>query len=70
MIKVTLNGTPKSFSSATVTAIKVLGNDGNDKVTLNSALTKPSTLLGGSGNDSLSSTGGSYLPTHHNIGAR
>jgi Ca2+-binding RTX toxin-like protein len=55
-VTVNLNGAMSTFGS--FTSIKVMGNGGNDKVTINSAIIKPTTLLGGEGNDSLVGGGG------------
>src|SRR2546423_6866002 len=55
---VTLNGSNSTFNNSAFTAIKVSGNGGNDKITISSTITRPATLLGGAGNDSLTGGGG------------
>ncbi len=56
-LDVNVDNVVTSFSSASVTAINVFGFDGNDTITLSSAISQTATLSGGNGNDTL--TGGS-----------
>ena len=46
------------FNSPDVTSIKVDANNGNDKVTIGTTLTKPTTIIGSNGNDTLIGGGG------------
>src|SRR5439155_8303547 len=55
--KVTINGSNKgtfSFSGG----ILVFGQDGNDKITINSGITRKAFVFGGFGNDMISGGGG------------
>jgi serralysin len=54
--KVTINGSNKGTFSFTG-GIFVYGQDGNDKITINSNITRPTMIFGGFGNDAI--TGGS-----------
>ncbi|HYO10779.1 MAG TPA: calcium-binding protein [Tepidisphaeraceae bacterium] len=60
-VTVSINGGSSSFSAAAFTSILVNANAGNDNVTIHSAITKPATLKGGAGNDSLTGGGGNDL---------
>ncbi|MEA2711415.1 MAG: hypothetical protein QOF78_4016 [Phycisphaerales bacterium] len=57
-VRVTINGSATDFSAAAFTKVLVNANGGNDKVTISNTITKPSTLKGGAGNDSLVGGGG------------
>ncbi|MFT3786948.1 MAG: hypothetical protein QM770_12405 [Tepidisphaeraceae bacterium] len=58
----TVGSLSKTFAASAVTAgILVDARGGNDNVTINSAVTKPSTLKGGDGNDNLTGGGANDL---------
>ncbi|MEA2711416.1 MAG: hypothetical protein QOF78_4017 [Phycisphaerales bacterium] len=57
-VRVTLNGSSSDHAVSDFTGIIVQAWGGNDRVTISNALTKPSTLYGGTGNDSLVGGGG------------
>ena len=56
-VKVTINGSNKGTFSFTGSII-VFGQDGNDKITINSAITRNCFLFGGFGNDTITGGGG------------
>jgi Ca2+-binding RTX toxin-like protein len=56
-VKVTINGSNKGTFSFTG-SIFVYGQDGNDKITINSKITRPAFVFGGFGNDSITGGGG------------
>ena len=56
-MKVTINGSNKGTFSFTGSII-VFGQDGNDKITINSAITRNCFLFGGFGNDTITGGGG------------
>jgi uncharacterized protein YkwD len=62
-IDVTLSGSSikvagKSFSAASVSQIVVVGEDGNDRITVGESITKWTRLFGGAGNDTINGGGG------------
>src|SRR5439155_22723581 len=61
MINVTLNGATSSFAAASFNSILINANGGNDKVIIGPNVTKPATIKGGAGNDSLVGGGGNDL---------
>jgi Ca2+-binding RTX toxin-like protein len=48
----------KTFSEASVTSISIDAKGGNDTVSIASTITKPSVILGGTGNDNITGGGG------------
>lgn len=54
----TLNGVQLATPGSTLTRIVVLGADGDDRLTIDRKVTLPSLLVGGAGNDTLSSSSG------------
>ncbi|MFO0808694.1 MAG: FG-GAP-like repeat-containing protein [Gemmataceae bacterium] len=54
--QITVSGTTQTFAASQVRAIAIDGGDGDDTITLSSAVTPPALLFGGNGNDRL--TGG------------
>ncbi len=58
-IKVSQNGlSPVQFPSSSVHKISISTHDGNDTVTISNSITKPATISGGKGNDTLTGGGG------------
>jgi hypothetical protein len=58
MLDVVANGHTHRFNAASVSDIHVDGGAGNDKISVDSSVSTPATLLGGEGNDTLTAGSG------------
>src|SRR5262249_10860023 len=56
--QITVSGVSQTFAAANVGSLTVDGGDGNDTITVSSAITAPCTLFGGIGNDRIVGGGG------------
>jgi Ca2+-binding RTX toxin-like protein len=57
-LNVMFNGVLSTFDPALITAITIDGQEGDDVISISSAVTLPATIKGGNGNDTLTAGGG------------
>jgi Ca2+-binding RTX toxin-like protein len=56
-----VGATSKTVATSSVTQIQIAGNDGNDTISIASTVNKPSTITGGTGNDTITGGGGNDM---------